>query len=196
MARIAILYDSTTGQTAKIASKIAEIGTAAAHSVEQRDIHSLPSDFHLEDFDAIILGAAIHMGKHSRQMTEFVEQHRQRLEAIPSAFFSVSLSAAGKAEVQRQHARDCLDQFLRQTKCQPRATAIIAGALLYRSYGFWLRLMMKWIAWREGGDTDTSKDYEYTDWNQVQTFTQEFLSQSLGVGAAEQQESMFLTGAC
>ncbi len=196
MARIAILYDSTAGQTAKIASKIAEIATAAVDSVELRDIHSLPPQFRLEDFQAIILGAAIHMGKHSRRMTEFVEQHRQRLDAIPAAFFSVSLSAAGKTEVQRQHARDCLDQFLRQTKWQPRATAIIAGALLYRSYGFWLRLMMKWIAWREGGDTDTSKDYEYTDWNQVRQFTEDFLRQSLGAGIAEQHAPKIPTGAC
>jgi menaquinone-dependent protoporphyrinogen oxidase len=196
VARIAILYDSTAGQTAKIARKIAEIATAAAHSVELRDIHSLPPEFRLEDFQAIILGAGIHMGKHSRQMIEFVDQNRLRLEAIPSAFLSVSLSAAGKTEEQRQHARDCLDQFLRQTHWQPWTTAIIAGALLYRTYGFWLRLMMKWIAWREGGDTDTSKDYEYTDWNQVRQFTEEFLRQSLGAGIAEQHASKFPTGAC
>jgi len=109
-----------------------------------------------------------------------------------AAFFSVSLSAAGKTEGQRQHARDCLDQFLRQTHWQPRATAIIAGALLYRTYGFWLRLMMKWIAWREGGDTDTSKDYEYTDWNQVRQFTEEFLRQSLGSGIADQPHQSFV----
>ena len=188
MARIAILYDSAAGQTAKIAGKFAEIATAAAHSVEFRAIESLPPDFRLESFQSVILGAAIHMGKHSRRMTEFVEQNRLLLEAIPSAFFSVSLSAAGKMESQRHNARDCLDQFLRQTHWQPRATAIFAGALLYRSYGFWLRLMMKWIAWREGGDTDTSKDYEYTDWNQVSAFAEEVLHQSFGVGSAEQQK--------
>jgi menaquinone-dependent protoporphyrinogen oxidase len=33
----------------------------------------------------------------------------------------------------------------------------------------------KGIAEREGGNTDTSRNYEYTDWNRVQAFAEEFL---------------------
>jgi len=33
---------------------------------------------------------------------------------------------------------------------------------------------MKMIAKREGRTTDTSKDYEYTDWNAVREFVKEF----------------------
>ena len=40
--------------------------------------------------------------------------------------------------------------------------ATFAGALRYRDYGLLKRLMMKWIARQEGGDTDTSRNYEYT----------------------------------
>lgn len=72
-------------------------------------------------------------------------------------------------------ARECLDEFLKQTGLSPNKSDIFAGALLYRRYGFFKRLLMKWIVSRKGGDTDTSRDYEYTDWDQVTEFTQQFL---------------------
>ncbi len=35
---------------------------------------------------------------------------------------------------------------------------------------------MRRIARKAGGDTDTSKDYEYTDWNDVRGFADRFSS--------------------
>jgi menaquinone-dependent protoporphyrinogen oxidase len=35
---------------------------------------------------------------------------------------------------------------------------------------------MRYIAWREGGPTDTSRDYEFTDWNAVRQFALEVAS--------------------
>jgi len=34
---------------------------------------------------------------------------------------------------------------------------------------------MKRIAAKAGGDTDTSRDYEYTDWNALSRFTVQFV---------------------
>lgn len=44
--------------------------------------------------------------------------------------------------------------------------------------------MMKRIAAEATGDTDTSRDYEYTDWNEVEAFTDDvaaFVEDRLGV---------------
>lgn len=35
---------------------------------------------------------------------------------------------------------------------------------------------MKRIARKEGGDTDTSRDWEYTDWDSVEAFAAAFAS--------------------
>jgi menaquinone-dependent protoporphyrinogen oxidase len=51
---------------------------------------------------------------------------------------------------------------------------IAAGALLYTHYNFFIRWMMKRIVATAGGDTDTSRDYEYTDWNDVRAFARDF----------------------
>jgi len=53
----------------------------------------------------------------------------------------------------------------------------IAGALLYTKYNFIVRFIMKRIARQAGAATDTSKDYEYTDWAALSRFIDEFVKE-------------------
>jgi menaquinone-dependent protoporphyrinogen oxidase len=43
----------------------------------------------------------------------------------------------------------------------------LAGRLAYTQYGILTRLLMTWIARRQGGPTDTSRDHELTNWDEV-----------------------------
>ena len=54
-------------------------------------------------------------------------------------------------------------------------TATFAGALRYSRYGWLKRRLMRSIARREGGDTDTSRDHVYTDWDAVDRFAVDIL---------------------
>ena len=49
-----------------------------------------------------------------------------------------------------------------------------AGAVKYRKYNWLKRLLMKTVVYFAGGDTDTSHDHEYTDWEQIDSFTLRF----------------------
>jgi menaquinone-dependent protoporphyrinogen oxidase len=51
---------------------------------------------------------------------------------------------------------------------------LIAGALKYTQYDFFKRYIMRMIAQQAGGDTDTSHDTEYTDWDDVGRFVDEY----------------------
>ena len=53
-------------------------------------------------------------------------------------------------------------------------TKQVAGALPYTRYNWFIRLVMKRIAAKAGGDTDTTRDYEYTDWEDLRSFTEQF----------------------
>jgi menaquinone-dependent protoporphyrinogen oxidase len=169
MMRILIIYDTTEGQTRKIAQRMADAIHEAGHDTEVVDLRRLPDGFSSDGFDAIIAGASIHLGKHSRQLTAFVSRHVARLNAVPSGFFSVSLSAAG-SEKERADASRFVEEVLAQTGWSPAINATFAGGLLYREYGFLKRWMMKKIAREAGKDTDTSKNHEYTDWAAVDQF--------------------------
>jgi menaquinone-dependent protoporphyrinogen oxidase len=43
----------------------------------------------------------------------------------------------------------------------------VAGRLAYTQYGLLKRFVMRRIALKAGGPTDTSRDHEMTDWEQV-----------------------------
>jgi menaquinone-dependent protoporphyrinogen oxidase len=56
----------------------------------------------------------------------------------------------------------------------PTLIKVVAGALPYTKYSFFTRWIMKRIVSEAGGDTDTSRDYEYTDWKDLRDFTDRF----------------------
>jgi menaquinone-dependent protoporphyrinogen oxidase len=173
--KIVVAYDTTEGQTRKIARHVADVISRSGLDAQAIDLRRPPSGFSLDEFDAIVVGASIHMGKHSRRLLQFVQAHKAQLDARPSAFFSISLSAAG-SEKERSDATRYVEELLQQAAWQPTTTATFAGGLLYREYGFLKRWVMKRIARQAGKDTDTSTNHEYTDWDAVDQFVREFLT--------------------
>ena len=69
-------------------------------------------------------------------------------------------------------------------KSLAKATATFGGALRYTKYNVLIRIMMRVIVGFAGGDTDTSRDYEYTDWRAVEGFAAEFAAQFHSARAA------------
>ena len=168
--RILIVYASSHGQTEKIARRMADLLSASGHSVSVADTANLPRDLDPGNFDGVIVGASINYGRHQRSAVRFVRAHRDALNAMPSAFFSVSGSAASPQESGRAAARECLDAFLKQTGWQPQHAEIVAGNMAYTKYSPFIRWLTSRIARKSGGPTDTSRDHEFTDWTQVEQF--------------------------
>jgi menaquinone-dependent protoporphyrinogen oxidase len=56
-----------------------------------------------------------------------------------------------------------VDHFLTSTGWRPAITKQVAGALAYSRYNWLKRWAMIRIVRKAGGDTDTSRDYEYTE---------------------------------
>lgn len=175
MTEILVLYGTTEGHTATIAAHIAETARDKGHNVEVREGSKLPAGFSAEGFDGIIVGASVHMGKHQPYVAEFVKENLSLLQGMSSAFFSVSLTAAEQTEESKAETQKIATEFLDETDWHPDIVAKFAGALVYTQYNFFLRHLMRLIAKRAGGDTDTSVDYIYTDWEEVKRFTERFL---------------------
>ena len=57
----------------------------------------------------------------------------------------------------------------------PHAVHHVAGAFRYTAYDFLKRWAMKYIAYRKGAPTDTSRDYELTDWDDLTSFADSFV---------------------
>ena len=96
------------------------------------------------------------------------------LNRVPSAFFSVSLSAASKNQGEVEAAGRLARAFPEARGWSPGFIESVAGRLAYREYGFFIRFVMKRIARKEGAPTDTSRDYDLTNWEQVETLARRF----------------------
>jgi menaquinone-dependent protoporphyrinogen oxidase len=176
MARLLILYASREGQTARIVERMAVIALGRGHEVEVDRCPRFSVPPSPDPFAGVLVGGSIHLGRHERSLERFVIAHHDVLERLPAGFFSVSLSAASPRAEVRAAAQGYLDDFLQETGWHPQATAIFAGALAYTRYGPLKRWIMRRIVAREGGDTDTSRDHEYTDWEAVERYTATFLA--------------------
>jgi menaquinone-dependent protoporphyrinogen oxidase len=173
MAQILVLHASWHGQATHIAQRMAQVLSQLGHIVTVRSALEPAPARDLASFDGVIVGAAIHRGKHHGYLTRLVRRYVPTLRARPTAFFSVSLSAAGSPR-QRDIATKMMDKFLDATGWCPDELAIFAGALQYSRYPWPLKLMMRFIASMAGRDTDTSRDYDYTDWTAVERFAVRF----------------------
>lgn len=176
MSRILVAYGTSEGQTATIAERLGDALADEDHDATLVHAKHPPADLEPSDYDGVIVGASIHMGTHQRYVVEFVREHLEALNRLPSAFFSVSLTAAHAEPADREPARELLEAFLEETGWEPDRTLLVAGALTYSEYGLLKRVVMRRIAGKSGGDTNTSRDYEYTDWDEVEAFALEFSS--------------------
>jgi menaquinone-dependent protoporphyrinogen oxidase len=116
----------------------------------------------------------VHAEEHQSSVREFVRRNRDLLHLLPSGFFSVSLTAVEVDEEARQETQAMVDKFVRETGWQPSRIETIAGALVYSQYNIFVRHLMKLISRHEGRPTDTSHDYDYTDWEAVEKFALSF----------------------
>jgi menaquinone-dependent protoporphyrinogen oxidase len=178
MLKVLIAYGTSEGRTARIADYLADVIRDQGHEAFPVDIKRSGAP-EPASYDAVIVGASVHMGKHQNCVRDFVREHRVALERLPSAFFSVSLAAHDNTEEARHEAEGYVEKFAQQTGWRPRKVGLFAGALLYSKYGLFTRWIMKKIARGKGSpDTDTSRDYVYTNWDSVKRFAEEFLEGS------------------
>lgn len=175
MARLLIVYGTTEGHTRKVAERIAAAVRARGHVADVLDASAHPAAAEPDEYDGVVVAASLHYGRHQSSVVRFVRHHLHALQRLPTALFSVSLSAARQDPKHRAAARKCVNEFLDGTGWRPDRTYLAAGALAYSRYGFLKRRVMRWISRREGGDTDTSRDYEYTDWAELRGDAEDYL---------------------
>jgi menaquinone-dependent protoporphyrinogen oxidase len=173
---ILVLYGTSYGQTAKIARHITECLSNCGVVAMLVNGDEPPPDLSIADYRGVIIGASIIVGRHQKCVRRFAREHRDALNAIPSAFFSVSGSAGTRDKRGTIEARKYVDEFLRESGWRPMFIESVAGAVAYTKYNLLVRWVMKQLSKRNAGPIDTSRDYELTDWAQVERFAEAFAS--------------------
>lgn len=174
MTHILIVYGTTDGHTRKIAQVLAENLRAQFCSVDIVDSAGQLKRLCPEGYDGVIVAASVHVGDFQRSVGNWVRAHAKTLNLLPTAFLAVCLAVVEKGTKPRQEILRIMRRFFDSTDWRPTITKMVAGALPYTRYGWIKRMMMRRIVAKAGGDVDTTRDYEYTDWNDLRVFSRDF----------------------
>lgn len=160
-----ILYLSHDGQTKKIAEFMAQYlegEVAVLPLMEEQD---------LQVFDRVIIGASIRYGHFNKQAYRFIERHHKLLNTKGAVFFGVGLTARKEGK-DTPEGNVYVRKFLQRIKWTPAKVGVFAGALLYPRYKWIDRVMIQLIMKITGGETDATKEIEYTNWEKVKAFAE------------------------
>ena len=126
----------------------------------------------LDNFDQIIIGASVKYGDHNKKIYNFVKNNKFLLKRKKTVFFSVNATAR-KSEKNTPNTNPYIIKFLKKTNWKPDHIGVFAGKIDFPNYNFLEKYLIKFIMWITNGPTDTTKTYEFTDWNAVKKFSRE-----------------------
>lgn len=175
MPRILILYGTTDGQTAKIAAALAETLQVEGALVDVVDAGARVPPPRADAYGAVIVAASVHASGYQAPVRRWVAANAAALRDRPAAFVSVCLGVLQHDPAVDAELQAILRRFVAATGWQPAETKIVAGALRYTRYNWLKRFVMRRIAAKAHGDTDTTRDHEYTDWIDLKGFARDFL---------------------
>jgi len=168
MVRLLVVYGSTYGQTDRVAHRIGAVLSGLGHVVDIHRADKLPEALRLASYDGFVVAASVLMGQHQKYVRDFVRQNATLLNEAPSAFVSV----CGAGRNNPAEAKGYIDALLRETGWRPRVATSFTGAVAYTRYRWWLRWYLKAISRRKGLPTDTSRDWDFTEWDEVDRFAE------------------------
>ena len=176
--RVFILFSTSEGHAKKLAQFCSVRLTKLGHEVCVCDA-AQSSQPDLFGFDLALLIASVHIGRYKRAFVTFARKHHDALNAVPTAFVSVSFSAAGDNPSDLAGLRNCIERLKRDAAWHPGAVHHAAGAMLFSAYGFFTKFVIKSIAHKHGKTVNTSEDYDLTDYAALEAFIDAFAANAM-----------------
>lgn len=163
--KILLVYGTTEGQTRKIAEFIANRLRTNGDAVTLTDATGDLDSISVRDHDAAILAGSLHAGEYQKPLAHFARANHAWLNLMPSAFISVSLSAAGTDPEELKGIATCAERFKEATGWTTPEVHQVAGAFRFTEYDFFKRWLMKLIAWEKGVKVEPGRDLDLTNWD-------------------------------
>ncbi len=169
--KVLVVYSGVYGHTHKVCEAMRPVLEAHGATVT---LAALPEEQpEPSAFDAVLIGAAIRNGKHNPAVLEFIERHQAMLAQKVNAFFSINL-VARKPHKNTAETNPYTRAFLQSSPWQPQQVGVFGGRLDYRRYRPFDRWVIRFIMWMNKGPTDLDTQVEFTDWDAVARFAEDF----------------------
>ena len=158
------IYSTSNGQSLKICNALNQNKESLIIDIDK--IKTVK----LDEFDQIIIGASVKYGDHNKKIYDFIKNNKILLETKKTGFFSVNATAR-KSEKNKPETNPYVIKFLKKTNWTPDNIGVFAGKIDFPNYNFLEKYIIKVIMWITNGPTDTSKTFEFTDWEDVKKFS-------------------------
>jgi menaquinone-dependent protoporphyrinogen oxidase len=184
--RILVVHHAAAGHTARVAAHVADRCAAGGADVARHDTTDAPPP---TGFDAVAAGDAIHMGRHSGELTGWLRSHAPALMACPLGLFQVSLTSAVDDAEHTREAGGLARALVDEVGIDPDLVGLFGGELAYTRYGWLKRRMVRSIAAQDGLPTDTGRDHDLTDWDAVDRFADDLLALATAAARARHRRA-------
>src|SRR5664279_3921627 len=134
MKSVLIVYGTTEGQTRKIAEYIADNLKERGVELDLVDSATASATLTQPVYVAAIVCGSLHQHKYQGALVHFLRKNMAWLNGIPTAFVSVSLTAAIKDEQSCADLQEVVGALYLDTGWTPAITRHVAGALRYSQY--------------------------------------------------------------
>ncbi len=174
--KVLIAYGSRYGSAEEIAH---EIGKIMEDEGAEVDVVNLRKN-RIEDigpYDLILVGSGIKMGKWTKETLKFIDMNISPIKNKKIALF-VSCGAAMEGEEKKEEARELyLEKVARDHSLKPVSMGLFGGVFdPDGGHGLMYKMAMKMAkkGFEEKG-IDTSKRYDYRDWDEIRSWARELV---------------------
>jgi len=174
MRRVLVAFASQEGQTQHIAHHVTRKLEDKGLVVRLIDVLKAETEVGADDCEAAIIAGSIHRGAYDAALAGFIMRHGASLRAVPSAFLSVSLSAASDEAAERAAVDEIARKFVAENGWAPDSILNVAGALHDRQMNVFEREVLHAIVDSKGVQRHPSGDTELTDWAAIDRFVWDF----------------------
>jgi|GEM_PF-711917 len=137
------------------------------------------ADYNSQDREPIWSGAivvgSIHFGAYDTELYGFAKRFGRLLSSKPSAFLSVSLSAASNDMASRMSVDATAHTLLLESDWLPSKLLHVAGAVREKELNFFKRGALQAVLRAKGIKPDPSGITVFTDWPALDQFVDEFM---------------------
>jgi menaquinone-dependent protoporphyrinogen oxidase len=174
MARVLVAYASKEGHTEHIAHHVARKLEDLRQVTRLINLSSHDGEAGADDYDASIIAGSIHRGGFAPELTSFLMRHGPAIRTHPSAFLTVSLSAASHDAHELAGLGEIADRFLFEAGWQPDFVEHVAGAVHDRQLSLIEKVVLHSVVRQHGHDVGAAGNTEFTDWRRLDRFVKSF----------------------
>jgi menaquinone-dependent protoporphyrinogen oxidase len=157
--KVLIAYASRCGSTSGVADVVGQVLCGTGTSIDVRLVGNVHD---LDQYQSVIVGSAIRMGRWLPEAIDFVKKHRDALQQVPTAYFVVCITMKDDTAANRSKVLAYLDPVRKETpQLQPADIGLFAGAVDFSKLSFVYKSVLKAKGVTEG---------DFRNWTSVRTW--------------------------